>query len=533
MYKKYSLIISIFFIIISILVLVFKDKKNTLNEKTGFNKYNILFIAILIIFIFTRLYHLTDVPYGMHVDEAAMYYNAYSLAEANVDRYQNIMPIYPINFNGGQSPMYSYLAALVFGIFGYRLLLGRLIAVIFGFLTLIYGYKLGCLLKDKKLGLLTMFIIAISPYFIMSSRWGLDCNLMLGLFTISVYYLLKAVTNKKIFTFIIAGICFGLTLYTYALSYIILPIILFILLIYLIYTKSITFKEFFAFSLPLFLLALPMIINVFVQFGFLDEIKTNYISIIKLQKERTKEVGLSNIIPNLKKITSWFTHDDLIYNAFPRFGTLYLFSLPVFILGLILSIKNSIVSFKDKKFNKYTYLNIILFMFILAISLTYRAFCINHANAIYIILAIYLSYGLYNMMNYLNKYKFIIIPIYFLAFTYFNYYYFVIYPIKINPQRFFINTSYTKAVKESIKYNTDIYTEAEWNGNLIVALENRISPFAFDEEASILANYHFYIPDSFNDEAIYIVKENNHQKLIKNNFTCQDFNEYYLCLKSS
>ena len=60
------------------------------------SKYNI--VLLIIGFLFTRLFLLNEVLYGLHVDEAGMAYDAFSLANWGVDRYLNSYPVYLINY---------------------------------------------------------------------------------------------------------------------------------------------------------------------------------------------------------------------------------------------------------------------------------------------------------------------------------------------------------------------------------------------------------------------------------------------------
>ena len=45
-----------------------------------------------------RLLFLNEVPFGLHVDEAGMAYDAFSFANWGVDRYLNSYPVYLINY---------------------------------------------------------------------------------------------------------------------------------------------------------------------------------------------------------------------------------------------------------------------------------------------------------------------------------------------------------------------------------------------------------------------------------------------------
>ena len=56
--------------------------------KKYINLKNILFWGLIIVFAVTRLWKLASLPYGLHVDEAAMAYDARCLAEYGYDRFK-------------------------------------------------------------------------------------------------------------------------------------------------------------------------------------------------------------------------------------------------------------------------------------------------------------------------------------------------------------------------------------------------------------------------------------------------------------
>ena len=81
------------------------------------------------------------------------------------------------------------------------------------------------------------------PYFILSQRMALDCNLMLGFSTMFLFFLLNAIDNEKWQSYLVAGIAGGLVFYTYAISYVTVPLFVAITGIYIIVKKKITFKN--------------------------------------------------------------------------------------------------------------------------------------------------------------------------------------------------------------------------------------------------------------------------------------------------
>ena len=251
--------------------------------------------VITILFAVTRLWQFGVNPAGMHVDEAGMAYDAYNLARFGTDRYQNPFPVYLINFDAGQSALYAYLAALFIKIFGFSMTAVRLPALLSGVLVYVFGYLIVKEMWNRRTAVLTALFITICPYFIMASRWGLDCNLLLGFFTMSVYWLMLAVKKEKTSLFIAAGISLGLTLYTYALTFLILPLFLLFTLIYLFSIRRLKVKNLFALGVPVFFLALPLMLMLAVNNGLLPEIKTGFFTIPKLLYYRGAEFSPANI----------------------------------------------------------------------------------------------------------------------------------------------------------------------------------------------------------------------------------------------
>lgn len=62
--------------------------------------YWVIFVILLIIAIFTRIYKLDTLLEGLHVDEVGMGYDAFCIAGYGVDRYLNPFPVYMINYGG-------------------------------------------------------------------------------------------------------------------------------------------------------------------------------------------------------------------------------------------------------------------------------------------------------------------------------------------------------------------------------------------------------------------------------------------------
>ena len=79
------------------------------NEKVIDIKGIFWFFLILSIFVFVHTYKLTEIPFGLNVDEAAVAYDGLCLAQyGGVDRFLNSFPVYFVNWGDEQNAMYTY-----------------------------------------------------------------------------------------------------------------------------------------------------------------------------------------------------------------------------------------------------------------------------------------------------------------------------------------------------------------------------------------------------------------------------------------
>ena len=351
-------------------------------------KEKIIFLIILSLGILLRVYKLYSNPSGIHIDEAGMFVDANMISNYGTDRYGNAFPVYFTNFGGGQSVMYGYITALLIKIFGYKYSLIRVPQVFFGILFIIYAYKIGKQFMSTKKSLLLMSLAAFCPYFIQASRIGLDCNLLLPFSTIALYYSILAINKEKNYLFLISGIIYGLTFYTYALSYIIIPLFLITTIIYLLINKKIRIKQILFLLIPIFIISIPLIIFILVNYGILNE----FLIFKKLPEFRNSEIGFKYLIDNILMIVSLLSHDFIKYNSVKYFGTIFYISIPLLIYGII---KYS------KSLKKYNLENIIFINFItIYIALLFVSdININKANAIYFSIIYIVIYGINNIKN--------------------------------------------------------------------------------------------------------------------------------------
>ncbi len=318
------------------------------------DKIYVLTIALILISAVVHIFKIADIPRGLHVDEAGMAYDAYCISRFGVDRYLNQYPVFFVNFGGGgQSALYTYLASICIKLFGFSVLALRLPAVFFSVVTVFSLCKTAKLSyvgkNDRTLIPLTAALFLIMPYFLMVSRFGLDCNLMLGTSSFAIYMILRAADKNRVIDYIIAGIASGLILYTYSLSYIVVPLFLLVVLVLAIRLKKIDLVRGASFVLPLLIMALPLVLVQYINLNHLDTMHLGKITFVALPNYRSSELHAPNIVTFLESLKAIFLYDWLDYNTVRIFGTIHYISIPFFAIGIFSSIKNIGASFKEKK----------------------------------------------------------------------------------------------------------------------------------------------------------------------------------------
>lgn len=366
--------------------------------------FYLLFGSLLFFIIFLRVFHIATTPLGMHIDEAGLGLNAWSIANFGTDRYGNPMPVCPSNFYGEQSAFYTYFCALLVKIFGLNIYTLRMPAAIMGVLAVLFG----SLIIREKWGTKGFFtgltMLGIFPYFIMNSRFALDCNAMLGSLAIAVYFLIRLVKkaerepNRKLYgLFALTGILFGITLYTYIIAAIVVAVFCILFgLYYLLYKKADCFlrlKQLLFLAIPLAIMAVPLIMVVCVNYFDLEPIVTPFFSVPRMITNRTEEVSFSfAILPGrLRGLIHTLTSDGK-YGSSERYLTMYPWSIPFVLAGGVLSIRETIKGFRQHAITPDLYMLLLafaeIFMFLLCGQYNY------HINGIFIALAYFCVNGI-------------------------------------------------------------------------------------------------------------------------------------------
>ncbi len=137
-----------------------------------FIKFDIVVILLLVVLAgWLRLYKLGQLPAGLHNDEASFLVNSHSLYKTGSDEDGRSFPLFLNSYIDPKPALFSYLQMPFLMVFGQTVFASRLPSALFGLCSLILASSYVWLLtKNKKLSLLILFLLTISPWHIMISR---------------------------------------------------------------------------------------------------------------------------------------------------------------------------------------------------------------------------------------------------------------------------------------------------------------------------------------------------------------------------
>jgi 4-amino-4-deoxy-L-arabinose transferase-like glycosyltransferase len=206
-------------------------------------KIKLLFIIIICIASFLRLYRLGSLPPGLSQDETSIGYNAYSILKTGKDEHGAFLPQNFKAFGEYKLPGYIYLSVIPLSFLGPTPLAVRLPSAFFGILTVILLYFLvKKIFPDSGdiLPLVSTALLSINPWHIHLSRGAFEVTV--SLFFIASAIFLWFVATKKSSALLIGFsiVSFALAGYTYNIARLLAPCII----LFLIRSSYSVFKKF-------------------------------------------------------------------------------------------------------------------------------------------------------------------------------------------------------------------------------------------------------------------------------------------------
>lgn len=290
-------------------------------------KKNKLFILILI-FIFAfllRIINLTEDPNGFFCDEASIGYNAYSIWKTGKDEYNTVMPLFFRSFGDYKNPVFIYSSAPVVGILGLSEFSVRLTSVIYGLLAIYAIYLLATRLFNPSVGLISAFLLVISPWHIHFSRIGFELISSVLFVILAVYFFKKKYWLSIIF--------FILAFFSYATpKFYLIP--LFLILFFQNYRQYISSKKFWLTNIIALLfmacLIIPNIKNG-TFFARWNQLSDQNIKTTEFTKAYLNYFSIDFLF---KKGDIDFTGQGVTRHSVKGIGELYWFQLPLIIIFL-------------------------------------------------------------------------------------------------------------------------------------------------------------------------------------------------------
>ncbi len=364
------------------------SRSNPQQEKV----HTLIFLAVLVVGVFVRVWRFGSVPGGLNQDEAFAGYEAWSLLNYGTDSAGYRFPVYLTAWGSGMNVLNSYLMIPFIALFGLEVWVIRLPQLIVACLTLPAVYGIARRILDQRLALMTMFLLAVCPWHIMLARWGLESNLAPGFLMFGLYFFIRGLDDERFL--ILSAAMYGLSLYCYATIWPFVPLIILLQCIHAVRIGRLRLSACSVISLLILgLLALPLILFLAVNYGLIGELCLPFISVPKLLYMRSDEISFSRFFENLSNGLRMLLaqSDGLKWNSAGIFGQLYPFSIVFELIGLGFCISRYIRSLKAHSFSGEVFILIQLFAAFLLMGLI--SVNVNRVNIIFIPRVMLAAYG--------------------------------------------------------------------------------------------------------------------------------------------
>lgn len=323
-------------------------------------KKKLVLMVILLIAFAARFFHIGQIPDGIHPDEAYAAYNAYSMLKYGIDSWGYHNPVYFVAWGGGMNVLNSYLMMPFIAILGVNTISIRLASTILSCLSVAVMYLLLKKIFEERTALLGTFLLAVCPWQIVIGRNNIESSLLSYFMIFSTYFFVKALDNPK--WLYVSAVSYGLTLYTYAVIWPVLPFIILFQVAYAVRYKKIKLKskELIISTLILFTIACPLMLFMLINNTGMHEIVTPFISIPKLPGFRSNDISLTLLPDNIVHFFNMLSMQKVSgdYNSFAEYGLFYKYSNLLILIGGCIFMADVFKKLKKREYSGQTYLAI-------------------------------------------------------------------------------------------------------------------------------------------------------------------------------
>lgn len=324
----------------------------------------ILLIAIVVLAAALRLWQLGNVPPSPDWDEAALGYDAYSIIHTGRDEFGKFLPVVLRSFDDYKPALYAYLSIPTVALFGLTVFAVRLPSAISGIVSVIAVFFLVQeLFRNYRykdwLSLLVSFLLAISPWSLQFSRVAFEANVGDCLNLLAALFFIKGIKNRRWYLFL-SALFAGLSIYVYQSEKAFTP--LFMLMLAIIYWRDLfNFSKKYLFAVIVFglIIVTPMLVYIVTNREALLRVTGtsifSYQTVLlqgdtqKLIQDQLNKDKIGVILDNRRLVyvstvisgyishfdPNWlFISGDIDRHHAPGMGIIYLFELPLILLGI-------------------------------------------------------------------------------------------------------------------------------------------------------------------------------------------------------
>ncbi len=363
-------------------------------------------LLLMLLGSLVRLAALGRIPEGLHQDETFVAWNAFALYHEGMDSAGHRLPVYLADWGDGHSALYSWLTIPLIALNGGHVnpFLSRLPQAVVSIFTLLAVYLLIRRAMGRQPALWALFLLAVCPWHIMMSRWGLDANLAPGFLIFGLTFFVYGLDKQKYL--LLSALFYGLSLYCYAVIWPIVPIMLLLQILYALRHKRLHIDKWCWFSaLLLFLLALPLLLFVLVNSDHLAPIALPFITIPKMPGYRGSEIAMAlpRMWRNFRTTLSLLWHQNLgmPYDILLPWGLFYDIGRVFIVVGVFSLLAKVGRSFLKREFC-YEY-----FIFVQlvggGITCLLVTAVLHQINSLYIPLVLSEAYGVYTLLRLVGR----------------------------------------------------------------------------------------------------------------------------------
>lgn len=389
------------------------------------DKFKLFFLLTFIILIgaIARLYRLDKIPVGLHIDEAQVGYNAYSLLETGKDENGEFLPTHLTLWKVDRPLGIAYLTIPGIIFFGLNEYGTRFPTAVFGILTILSVYFLTKeIFGNKSISLLSSFLLALSPWHIILSRATSEAIISLFFYLTGIYFCLKAIRIKSYLSVIFSYVVFTISFFMYHSSRIIVPLLIGYFAFRAYKEAKIKITGAFLITLIVYLL-FPLLIFSSTSKERFELVSIFYHPETKLvMEEQIREDGNKNpiILTRLahnklinygiklsNNFLSYFDYEYLLYQGglplryrIPDTGLIYFVEFPFLIIGIVALAVNFIL-------RKKTELGLIILLILLGLlpaAITFEESPnINRSILVFPVFQWLIAFGLFLLWNKMRK----------------------------------------------------------------------------------------------------------------------------------